>query len=185
MNTDTKKKLLIAGSALGVTLLVTASVLWAMSPSVPAFPKTAAQAVDAISAKGFANLDSNRKVQYYEQLRFFLRELTDEERRAIMENFDEETRRQMRRDIMDELARRFARGEELPERPDRPRGDGQRRERFENMTDEERQAFRQEMMERISNEITESFSSGNAQSNGLQQEMRKRGGGFGGGRRGN
>ncbi|MHC4977232.1 MAG: hypothetical protein ACYTF7_11615 [Planctomycetota bacterium] len=190
MDATKRKQLLIGGGALGVTLLATATVLWAMQPRVPDFPETPEDAIAAVQSSGFDMLDGDRKMQYYEQLRMLTRQLDGDERRALMEQLSEEERRQMREDIMDELAKRFARGEEMPDmrgsRP--PRGDGERRQQWEEMTDEERAEARRERMEQMANEISESFSSGNAQSNGLQQEMRKRGGGFrggGGGRRGN
>ncbi|MFG0258363.1 MAG: hypothetical protein ACF8GE_10715 [Phycisphaerales bacterium JB043] len=183
MDPITRKKLLVGGGALGVTLVATAGVLWAVQPSVPDFPETAEDAIAAVQSDGFQLLDTDRRMQYYEQLRSLMRQLDDAARRALMQQLSEQDRREMREDIMDEIAKRFARGEELPDMRGggRPRGDGQRREQWENMTDEERAEARREMMERISNEISESFSSGNAQSNGLQQEMRKRGGGRGAG----
>jgi hypothetical protein len=185
MNVTKKQGWMLLGAGCGAAVAIAGGMLLSAASASVRLPKTADEAVATLASGRVSDLDADRRAAWMEEARRLLRELDEEQRRALFQ--DEETRRTMgdlMRDRMDERARRFARGEELEWGPPggfRPEDREAMRERFENMTEEERQALRDEMRRQAEESTREQFESGNAQSGGLQQEMFKRGGG---GRRG-
>lgn len=191
-----RKKKIVAG--LSIAMAASAAlggVWWTVATSAPRLPKTASEAVIAISSERFDRLDEARRRQYISEAARLLRDLSDEERRAMFQ--DEANRdvfRTLREERFDEVARAFARGE----RPNfggfgGPR-DGRRAEGgrpgFDpaNVTPEDRAARLEQMRERMTEQVASDAESGNAQEAGLRAEMNKRisrsgGGGFGGGGR--
>ncbi len=182
-----KRKIVAAACALsaGGALAGGADAAWYHAP--PGMPRTAQEAVAVLESGRFERMDASRRQQYAEEAGRLLRDLPDEQRRALFQ--DEETREALRalwEERMAYIVRRFARGEEI-ERPGAPGPGGPRaqgpRPDFQNLTDEERAAMRERMRAEARNRMNEQFSSGNAQTGGLQGEMFKRmaaQGGFGG-----
>ncbi len=198
-NWSPRKKAIVGGmAALAATSAVTAGVWWTMASQPPRLPRTADEAITLLASSQFDNLDEDRQRQYAAEAGRLMRELPQEERRAL---FEDETNRDAMRKVfeerMDEMVRRFARGESMDrgprgERPQRPEGEGEGpRPNREELTEEERQQRREEFRERMNEQIQANAQSGNAQSSGLRAEMMKRmrssgqgGGGFGRGRGG-
>lgn len=187
-----RKKALVGGASVGLAAgaLATAGVLLYNARPV-GLPKTAQEAVEMMGSARFARLDEDRRAQYADEAARLIRELPQEERRAMMT--DEESRealRTLREQMFDDLVRRYARGEELPrfgpppgER--RERGEGERG-RWQEMSEEDRAAAMERMRSMINERLDSQMSSGNAQTGALRGEMFKRrgGGGPGGGRGG-
>lgn len=157
-----------------------ASVWYTLASRPPRLPRSVDEAVTVLASAKFDQLDEERQRQYQAEASRLVRAMSQEERRAMME--DEANRAAMRRlwqERFDDIARRFARGEDMPFRRTRPnnaqRGDrSQRRPDRENMTDEERQQRREQSRDNINERIASDAQSGNAQDSGLRSEMMKR-----------
>lgn len=173
-NWSSKKKAIVgAAAALFAVGAVSSGVWWAMSNRVPRLPRTADEAITIIASSQFDRLEEERQRQYSDEAGRLLRELSAEERRALFEDeANREALRKIREDRFDEMIRRFARGEEMARGPWR-RGE---RPPFnpENVSPEDRDRFREEMRERMKEQLMSAAKTGNAQSNGLRSEMRKR-----------
>ena len=208
-----RKTIVGVGAAVLAVSAVTAGAFLMIRAQPPKLPTTAEEAIVVLGSAKYERLDSERKLQYATESARLLRELPPEERREIMRDGENrEALRQLMEEMMDDAAKKFARGEELEfqgfgfrgpprgerdgnregrERPERPEGDR------ENMTEEEREQRRAEGRQRMANRFSNALQSGNAQSMGLRGEMFKRmmqsgqmpgrrgGGGGGGGRGGN
>ena len=128
------------GAALGVT-----SVRMATRPTAPGLPTSAQEAITVMASDRYDLLDAERKRQYLDETRRLMRALSEEERRALIEDGAlRDAMRETRQDMMDERAREFARTGEMPEFSRRGEGGGdgfrqRMREQFESMTDEERE----------------------------------------------
>lgn len=185
------KKALVGGGCIGlaVAALATAGVLLYNARPV-GLPKTAQEAVDVMGSARFAKLDDDRRAQYADEAWRLIRELPQEERRGMLS--DEQSReamRAMREEMIDEMVRRYARGEEMPgfgrpppreERPER-----EDRPNWREMSEEDREAAMERMRSVMNQRIDSQMSSGNAQTGALRGEMfKRRGAGGGGGRRG-
>ncbi len=197
-NWSRRKKMTVGiVAAICATSAVSAGVWWTMASRPPRLPRTADEAVVLLASSQFDRLSEDRQRQYAAEAGRLMRELPDEERRALFQ--DESNRDAMRKvfeERMDEMVRNFARGEEMNrgrfprgERPPRAEGEeGRPPFNPEEMTDEERQRRMDERKERMNEQILTNAQSGNAQSSGLRAEMMKRmtksGGGWGGGGRG-
>lgn len=164
---------------------------WAMLDArPPKLPTTANEALVVINSAKFASLDPNRKGQYLEEAMRLVRELPEEQRRDFFQ--DEKNREAFRKfmeERFDDMARRFARGEELTPmfgpgaggpRPPRTEGEQPRTP----PTEEERAQRMEQMRNEMNKRIAQQIQSGNAQSGGLRGEMMKRMGGGAGGRGG-
>ena len=175
---STKKKALVAGLSLAATAgaVLGGLSLWTLN-SPPPRPTTAAEAVAFIQSGRYERLDTDRRRGYARDAANLLRDLTDEEREAILA--DEDLREKLgdvRRDIWDDMVLRWAQGEELnnPFRGMRPRG-GNRTDgngAGGNGEGEERQ--RPDMnavRDMIRGRLSEQAASGNAQMSGLRSEM--------------
>lgn len=182
-----KRVVAIACAALATSAVGYGS--WAMlSRMPPGLPKTADDALAVINSAKFDRLDAERKQQYLEETMRLVRELPEEQRRTYWR--DEKNREAFRKfmeERFDDAARRFARGEELPNMfpggpPRGPRPEGEQAQRPQ-LTEEERAARMEQMRSEMNKRIGEQIKSGNAQSGGLRGEMMKRGG-MGGGRGG-
>lgn len=188
MELTKKQGWMLLGAGVGAAVAIAGGVLISSASGSVRLPRTADEAMTTLTSGKLDGLDADRRAAWMDEARRLMRDLTEEQRRALFE--DEEARRAMgdlMRDRMDERARAFARGEEIQWGPPggfRPEDREQMRERFESMTDEERAAMRDEMMRQAQESAREQVQSGNAQSGGLQQEMMKRGGGGGRGGRG-
>ncbi|MEM9373233.1 MAG: hypothetical protein AAGA55_06280 [Planctomycetota bacterium] len=183
------RKRLIVGVA-ATTLAVAAVGLggwYAISSRPPGLPTSAEEAMAVMASDRFDRLSEARQRQYATEAARLLRELDAEQRMALMrDGANEQARRELMLNMMDDMARRHARGEEVQMPFGRPGGregqDGERRgpPGTEGMSDGER---RKMMASRINGMITDSVNSGNAQSNGLRAEfmsdMRSRRGGSG------
>jgi len=182
---STKKKAVIAGVSIAVAAGALSAGLFAFGAGgPPPKPTNAQEAIAYIQSGKYENLDANRRREYARDAAALFFELSPEERREMLR--DEELREelgQMRRDVMDDMVLRWARGEEIempfgggrPPRGERPEGEDGERPQFD----------RAAMQERIRDSIQEQLSSGDAQMSGLRGEMmRSRMGGGGGGRRG-
>ena len=183
------KRIALGACAGAAVLFVAGGVLIATATAAPGLPTDAREAVLVMNSTKFDRLDDDRKAQYREEAWRLFREMSQEQRRAFMQ--DEETRRamgEMRESFLDDMLRRIARGEEvqLP-RFQRPQGERPPREAMPELTEDERAEMRARFQERMVEQLRQQAESGNAQSGGLRQEMMKRGGGrggFGGGRGG-
>lgn len=190
-----KKRKTLVGAGAGVLAIaaVSAGAFLMIRSQPPRLPTTAEEAIVVLGSAKYERLDSERKLQYATESARLLRELPPEERRELMrDDKNREALRQLMNEMMDDAAKRFARGDELefpgfgfrgPPRGERGERDGNRegRERpggppgdRENMTDEEREQRRAEMRERLGGRISNAIQSGNAQSTGLRGEMFKR-----------
>jgi hypothetical protein len=162
--------------------------IWAAQAlATPGMPRTAQEALAVLGTPKFDRMSADRKSAYAEEAGRLLRDLPEEDRRAMFR--DEEQRNAMRAMMeqrMADMAKAVARGET----PDfaamfgagaRPPRDPDRRRQREELTDEQREARRAEMQERMRERITESYKSGNAQNSELMGEMFRSGAGFRGG----
>ncbi len=200
-NWSAKKKMTVGAICGGAAIAALSGGVWAMVASrPPSLPRTPQEAVAVLSSDKWDNLSQDRRAQYMDEARRLVREMSEEERRKLME--DEKARQafqQMREEMFDEMARRFARGEEMPWQRQRPEGERpqpsqeqmrQWRERQEQMTDEERAQMRERMRDMMNARVDQQLAGGNPQSGALRGEMMKRGGagrgpgGGGGPRRG-
>jgi hypothetical protein len=188
-----RKKLVVSAVAGAVALSALTGGVWAaMSSRAPGMPRTADDVLATLSSSKFDRLSNDRKSQYLDEARRIMRDMSEEDRAKLRE--DERARKafeQMREEMFDEMARRFARGEQ-PQWPGAPR-EGERREgptpeqmrqwreREAAMTDEERAERRERMRQMMNSRIDSQISSGNPQSGALRGEMMKRGGGMRGG----
>lgn len=174
-----KKRIVGAIAGLAALLAIGGGAYALYMNSAPGLPGSVDEAVATIGSSRWDNLDADRKRQYLEETRRLMEGIPWEERRDMFR--DEDVRDAMReamRDRMDEIARKFARGEEIEWGPPRPRrgddeGERPRRPDFEDMTPEERDAMRERMRNRINQQFNSMLSSGNAQSGALQMEMRR------------
>lgn len=189
-----KKKLVgVAASLVGVTA-ISASVWWTLRTRPPHLPRTADEAMTVLASSRFGQLDEDRQRQYQAEASRLVRQLADEDRRALLrDEANREAIRKLWQARFDDIARRFARGEETPFGRFRPRG-GRRGDRTardpdrKTMTDQERHERRDQLRDRINEQIAQNAQTGNAQDSGLRAEMMKRvtaqrnaGGGGGGG----
>ncbi len=182
---STKTKRIVIAVSVIVAVGAISGGLWAASAfSTPGLPNTAEEALAVMASPKFDRMSSERKSAYAEQAANLLRDLPEDDRRAIFR--DEETRDAMRalmQQRMADIARAVARGE-TPDfggfRGGPPRDRGQREE----MTDEDRAERLEEMRTRMREQMNSQFQSGNAQSGALMGEMFKNGGGMRGGRGG-
>jgi len=196
-------------TVIGLSVLVTVGAItggiWAASAfATPGMPSTAQEALAVLGTPRFERMSADRRSAYAEEAGRLLRELPEEDRRAMFRDEDQrDAMRAMMEQRMADMARAVARGE-TPDfaamfggmRP--PRGDNaERRQRREEMTDEEREQRRADMQDRMRDRMSETFKSGNAQNSELMGEMFRsgmgrmgpggrggRGGGGGGGERG-
>lgn len=194
-NWSARKKALVAGGSVLLAILAIGAGAWVtLAQRPPSMPTSAEEALAIMRTGAFERLDEERKSQYAAEARRLLGNLSDEERRALLEG--EENRDalwDLRLQMMEERARRLARGENAEDltMPRPSEEERQRmRERWENMSEEERAEMRREMMDQARQRVTQEAESGNGQSSALIQEMRRSGqgrgggGGGGGGRRG-
>ncbi len=187
-----KTKKIVIGACVAVVVGAISGGIWAASAfSTPGLPSTAQEALAVLGTPKFERMSADRRSAYAEEAGRLLRELPEEDRRAMFR--DEEQRdamRAMMEQRMADIAKTIARGE-TPDfaamfggmRPPR-NPDGERRQRREEMTDEERDQRRAEMQERMRERITDSYKSGNAQNAELMGEMFRSGMGMGRGGRG-
>lgn len=193
-----KKKTIVGASAATIASAALAGgIWWSVAHRPPRLPRTADEAVALLASAKFDRLDEDRQRQYSAEAARLMRALPAEQRRALFQ--DESKRDAMRRlfqERLDDLARRYARGEDPPF-PGGPRqgrrGDGERRPPFnrKDMSPEDRAAMRDKMVEQINEQMAQQDKTGNTQDSGLRGEMFKRRaaqgggrGGGGGGRRG-
>lgn len=176
-----RKKRLVGGVCAGASVAAVAAGVWAAAAlRGPGLPDTAGEALAVMSSGRFESLPEERQRQYAAEAARLLRDLSPDERRALRDEADPEALRRLGQERFDEIARRIARGEDLPPRPRR----GERPPR------PPREFDREAMRERIDEQVSENLESGNAQDSGLRGEMFKRfrqgggGRGGGGGRRG-
>lgn len=182
------KRIVIAVSVL-VAVGAISGGLWAASEfSTPGLPNTAEEALAIMGSAKFDRMNSERKSAYAEQAANLLRDLPQDERRAMFR--DEEQRDAMRalmQQRMGDIARAVARGE-TPDFSSFRGGPPRDRAQREEMTDEERAERLEQMRTRMREQMNAQFQSGNAQSGALMGEMFKNGGGMrgrrGGGGRG-
>lgn len=188
-NWSKRKKWAVGGVAAMVAASALTGGLWAaMASRPPAMPRTVDDVLATMGSSKFSRLSSDRKSQYLDEARRLMRDMSDEDRAKLRE--DERARKafeQMREEMFDEMARRFARGEPMPwagqpregERRQGPTPEQARqwREREEQMTDEERAERRERMRQMMNSRIDSQIASGNPQSGALRGEMMKRMGG--------
>lgn len=168
-----KKKALVAGLSLAATAgaVFGGLSLWNLNAPPPR-PESAAEAVAFIQSGRYEKLDADRRRSYARDASTLLRNASEEERRELMS--DPELREHLgdlRRDVMDDMVLRWAKGEEVENpfagmRPPR-REDGENQERPEGMPS------RSEMQQMARQRIAENSASGNAQMSGLRGEMFK------------
>lgn len=179
------KKKAIVGAVAGVLALGVlgggAFMAWQNRPV--SLPGNAGEAVAMINSGRIDRLDEQRRAQYLAEAGRLLRDLPDEQRRDLVRD---ETNREAMMDIreamMDDMVRRFARGEDIEppwargrrngqprgERPGGPPGDR------EELSEEEREERRRERTEMMRERISSAFESGNSQSVALRGEFFKR-----------
>lgn len=193
-NWSPKKKKAVGLAAGAVALLALTGGVWAaLSARQPGLPTSAEDVLSVMSSPAFEKMSSDRKSQYIAEAQRIMRDMSDEDRAKLRE--DERARKameQMRNEMFDEMARRFARGEPMqwpgaPGAGERREGPSpeelrRRREQAEQMSEEDRAARMEQMRQRINQQFDSQVSGGNAQSGGLRSEMFKRGmGGMRGG----
>lgn len=192
-NWSSRRRATVALASAAVALLAVGGGAWVtLAQRPPSMPTSAHEAIEIMRSGAYDRLDEERKRQYAAEARRMLGNLSEEERRALLGGEENrELRWDMREQIIDDLVRRIARGEEV-EFPQLGRPSGaerqQRRERWESMSEEERAEFRREARNRARDRLAESAESGNGQSSALRVEARRtmggRRGGGGGGPRG-
>jgi hypothetical protein len=176
-----RKKRIVAAAAGVAALLALGGGAYALYiNSAPGLPGSVDEAVATIGSARWDNLDADRKRQYLEETRRLMEGIPWEERREMFRDDDvRDALREAMRDRMDEIARKFARGEDVefgpPRRPraEDEQGERPRRPDFDEMTPEERAAMRDRMRNMVNQRFNEMLSSGNAQSGALQMEMRQ------------
>ncbi len=172
-----RKKAAVTTAAVTIAVVaIGASVWFTLANRPPRLPRTVDEAITVLASAKFDHLDEERQRQYQAEASRLMRALSQEERRALME--EEANREAMRKlwmERFDDIARRYARGEDLPQRRPRP-GNGERGNRpgRENMTPEEQQERRDQFRDNINERIASDAESGNAQDSGLRAEMMKR-----------
>jgi len=173
-------KAVIGAACVVVSAGAIAGGLWLRAGSAPlAMPASADEALEGLRSDAYEKMSGQRRRQYAAAAFDTFGELSEEERRALREEFrdDEELQEAMRRamqDRFDKMIRDAARGKEM-ERPDWGGGD-RRRPDPDEMTDEQRErmeAMRERMQERIAQQLRDTWESGDAQSTGLRQEFFK------------
>lgn len=195
-----KRKKTIVGSSCAAGAIAALSIgAWAMSASTPPpLPRSAQEAIAVLSSDRFERMDADRRRQYAAEAQRLLASMSPEERREMMRDVENrEAMRALGEELFDDAARRFARGEEMPQpfwgggvrRTDREGPPVRMRdENAERPTPEQIAEMREQMRQRMEERLAEQFRSGNAQSAGLRAEMFKRmmrsGGGVGGPGRG-
>ncbi len=207
-NWSQKKKIVVGSIASGVAAAALITGVVIMIRSIPpALPKTTVEALAVMGSGRFEKLDEQRQRQYAAEASRLMRDMAPDDRRALMQ--DEKNREAMmtmRMEMFDEMARKYARGEEMqfpfgrrPPRDDKNKGERPNRPERpdpDKMTPEEKEKFDQQRAERrkqFTSRMESQLESGNAQNNSLRGEMFKRmmasgngfgGRGSGGGRRG-
>lgn len=181
-----KKKTIVGVTAASVAVAaVTVGAVVYVLTRPPSLPKSATEAVAMLTSEKFDQLDEGRKRQYTAEAGRLMRELSDEERRALFaDESNRDAMRILREERFDELARRFARGEAPTFNPEqfRNRRDGEGPPAFvrENMP-RNREGF----MDQLRSQIADAAHTRGAHEKALQTEMAKRrsqAGGGGGGR---
>lgn len=181
---SSKRKGIVAACAVGAAAVALGAGTWFyITGRTPPLPRTAEEAVSVMASARFDRLDDARKVQYVEEARRLISGLSPEQRRELrMNEQSREAMRVMMEQTMDDIARRFARGEEIDFRAMWGGGDGQVRsrqdwqQRREGADGEERpwQRDAEAMRSRVEQRMAGQIESGNAQSMGLRMEMFKR-----------
>ncbi|MEM8834807.1 MAG: hypothetical protein AAGD00_03200 [Planctomycetota bacterium] len=147
-------------------------------------PTSAYEAIEVMNSPRYESLSQDRKLAYTAEAMRLFREMPPEDREQF--RGDEQAREAFRETMMqqmDEGVRTWARTGQMdwsmfrPPRGERPRGERRERPEGERPSAADRR-------ERFSNMLSERFSSGNAQMNGLHGEFWNSMRGGGGGRRG-
>lgn len=195
---SSRKKTSVTVAAVGIAVVVVGASVWfTLANQPPRLPRSVDEALMVLASAKFDHLDEERQRQYQAEASRLVRALSPEERRAMMEEAaNREAMRRLWQERFDDIARRFARGEENPFRRARD-GNGQRGNRpegrfdRENRTDENRQNRLEQFRDTMNERIASDAQTGNAQDEGLRAEMMKRrtaqrsaNGGSGRGRRG-
>ena len=197
-----KKKAAVAGGASVFAIGALALGVWAFQAARPlSIPETTDQAIAVLSSAKFDRLPSDRKAQITAAARGLLADLPDDQRRELFR--DEDNRDAMRTLMeasMEDMSRRYARGEELDEirrgmgfgggrpgggaggrRGGGPPGSDNPRDNQRTPDDEltpeqqqEREQRRADRMAQFQQRIAEAFNAGSAQSAALRGEMFKR-----------
>jgi len=172
-----RKKVVVAAASLTLAVgAVAGGAAYHLATRPPALPTSVDEAVAVLASDRFERLDEDRQRQYAAEAGRLLRDLPADQRRALFQ--DQATRdalAKVRQEMFDEIARRFARGEDLPTRPRRSDGaEGRPTFNPQDMTPEERAAMRERMIQRLNEQFAEAAESGNAQDSGLRAEMMKR-----------
>lgn len=170
-----KKRVVGAGSVAVALAAIAGGVAWAVMTRPPGLPKTAAEAVAVMSSDKYDRLDEQRQRQYASEAARLLRELPEEDRRALFaDGANRDAMREVGMAMMDEMVLRFARGEEMQmpfgRMGGRPGGGppGQRPPGDDQQGGEDRRAA---MADRINSMLDDQFTSGNAQMTGLRGEF--------------
>lgn len=196
-----KKKVVSVLAVVGGVAALSFGTWKAWSMMAPGLPTSAKEAVAVINSSRFENLDDIRKQQYLQEADRLLRQTPFENRGDLWKDPKyREAMGKIREERLDEMAIRFARGEEPePRGDDRPQLTEEQRaemrkqweqmrkeqeDREAKMTEEEKAAERAkreaEMRKMMDQRIGQSINTGNAQSMGLRAEMFQRRGGWGG-----
>lgn len=178
---SSRKKTSVTVAAVGIALVVVgASVWYTLANQPPRLPRSVDEALMVLASAKFDHLDEERQRQYQAEASRLVRALSPEQRRAMMEEAaNREAMRRLWQERFDDIARRFARGEDNPFRRARP-DNGQRGNRpegrfdRENRTDEGRQNRQEQFRDNMNERIASDAESGNAQDSGLRAEMMKR-----------
>ncbi len=185
--------------------LAAAGLAWGIfsfvSSRPPSMPKTAEQAVIALASNNFDKLDGERQNAIRTQAVRLLSEAPREQQQELREKIElsEEGRQQLREAFMEDMVRKFARGEELSwesmrggigggrpgggPRPEGERGDREGQPEGERQPGEGRQGggggeggegdrpSREERQQQMRNRIQERMASGNSQTMALMGEF--------------
>lgn len=194
-----KKKIVSILAVVGGVAALSFGTWKAWSMMAPGLPTSAKEAVAVINSSRFNNLDEVRKDQYLQEAARLLRETRVENRGEMWK--DPKYREAMGKiweERMDKAAIAVARGEEpepmwggenRPQLTDEQREERRKQwekmqEEWNKMTDEQKQAEQAkreaEMRKMMDQRISQSISTGNAQSMGLRAEMFQNRGGWGG-----
>lgn len=111
----TKKQKMIAAAFIGVLGIggLGYGAISAWNNRAPALPTTVDEAIALVNSTKLDNLDPDRQEQYLNEAATLLKDLPDEERRKLFR--DEKNREaldRIREQQMDEMARKFAKGEQ-------------------------------------------------------------------------
>ncbi|RMH30390.1 MAG: hypothetical protein D6693_00570 [Planctomycetota bacterium] len=173
-----RKKIAVACASVGVALAALAGgASYHQLTRPPALPTTADEALAVLASDRFDRLDEERQRQYAAEAGRLLRALPPDQRRALArDEANREALAKTMQEMFDEVARRFARGQEPSAPPQERRGPREGRPGFnpEDITPEQRAQMRERMVERLNEQMAQAAESGNAQDSGLRAEMMKR-----------